>query len=293
MSWHAAFVAAGHGPAADEISLADGCISRTRRVTAADGFSAVVKERQGAPLELFAIEAESLDVLRTVPGWHVPAVLGHGLDWLLLEDLGPQVSANALPFPETDPQWEAFGRALAHCHGRRYSRFGWHRDTYWGLLRFDNGWRDDGHAFYRETRFRFLAERPGCARWLTTADRHGIDRVAERLPRLVPAEAPCLNHGDLWAGNRARTREGAPAVIDPFIHAGFAACDLHNCTMYGGFPERFFDAYRESRWLPRDWRDHAEVFNLLHCLGCLAQDIEAPWHVAELRRLVGKYGTHR
>ena len=294
MTWIQAFAAAGHGSPLAQEPLADGTISTTRRLRAADGFTAVLKERVGAPPDLFAVEAESLAILATVPGWRVPAVLGRGLDWLLLEDLGPQVDANTLPFPESSPQWEVFARALAHCHGRRYSRFGWHCDTYWGLVRFDNQWRDDGFAFYRDTRFRFLLTLPGLRHWLQPAEVDGVERIADRLEHLVPIEAPCLNHGDLWAGNRMRCAVGpgqsSPAVIDPFIHAGHAACDRHNLLMYGGFPERFWDAYRESRWLPREWRRHAEVFNVLHCLGCLAHDTEIPWHLRELRRLIQVYG---
>lgn len=285
-----AFLDAGHGPWVASCPLADGCISATTRLTAADGWSAVLKRRDDAPHDLFAAEAAGLAALRDVPGWHVPAVLGRGRTWLLLEDLGDQVGCEDLPFAADHPAWESFGRALAHCHGRRVGRCGWAHDTYWGMLRFDNRWHEDGAAFYRGTRFRFLLDRPGCRRRLADSDRRGVERVMDRLHQLVPAEPPCLNHGDLWAGNRLRTRSAAPAVIDPFVHYGWAWCDLHNPLMYGGFPARFWDAYRESRWLPPRWQEHVEPFFLLHCLGCIAQGIEVAFHGDWLRRLVARYG---
>lgn len=285
-----AFAAAGHGPWSVQQPLMDGCISATTRVMAKDGWSAVLKQRSDAPWGLFAAEAAGLEALRSVPGWHVPEVFGQGRTWLLIEDLGDQVGMDALPFPADDAAWGAFGRALAHCHGRTVSRCGWDTGTFWGMLRFDNRWQEDGAAFYRKTRFRFLLDQPGCRRRLAPGDRRGVERVMDRLHLLAPAEPPCLNHGDLWAGNRLRTRGGVPAVIDPFIHYGWAWCDLHNPLMYGGFPPRFWDAYRECRWLPPRWQEHVEPFFLLHCLGCIAQDIEVGFHGDWLRRLVARYG---
>ena len=212
----------------------------------------------------------------------------HG--WLLLEDLGPQVSMNALPLPADDPAWDDYGRAYARLHGRLSSRCGWEHDTYWGLMRMDQRWNSDPVAFYAEQRFAWFMRRPTTARWLTAADRRGLERVAANLGRLIPPQPPCLNHGDCWAGNRMRAPEGGLAAIDPFIHYGWAECDLHNCLQFGGFPPRFFDAYRESHPLEPGWRDRIQVFYLLHLLGMLDQDIETSDALPWLRRLSARFG---
>lgn len=281
-------VAALLGPLVADAPLVDGCISRTRRLTTSDGGSVVLKERPDAPGDLFACEAEALEALR--PSLRVPDVLGHGLGWLLLEDLGPQASMNDLALPADDPAWEDYGRAYARLHGRLSSRHGWHHDTYWGLMRMDQRWNADGAAFYAEQRFAWFLRRPTTARWLDADDRRGLDRVAANLGRLIPPQPPCLNHGDLWAGNRMRTPEGGLAAIDPFIHYGWAECDLHNCLQFGGFPQRFFDAYVESHPLEPGWRDRVQVFYLLHLLGMLDQDIETREALPWLRRLVARFG---
>lgn len=267
--------------------LTDGCISRTRRLTTADGRTAVLKQRADAPVDLFAYEAEALAVLS--PSLRVPAVIAHGPGWLLLEDLGPQASMDELPVPDDDPAWDDYGRAFARLHGRLGSRCGWAHDTYWGLMRMDQRWNADPVAFYAEQRFAWFLRRPTTARWLTADDRRGLDRVAANLATLIPPQAICLNHGDCWAGNRMRAPEGGLASIDPFIHYGWAECDLHNCLQFGGFPPRFFDAYRESHPLERGWRDRIQVFYLLHLLGMLDQDIECTEALPWLRRLVVRF----
>ncbi len=275
------------GPVQAAQTLTDGCISRTRRLICTDGRRAVLKQRADAPPELFAIEAEALAALR--PSLRVPEVLGHGPGWLLVEDLGPQAGMNAQALPDTDPAWEDYGRALARLHGRLSSRFGWQRDTYWGLIRFDQRWCSDGPSFYAEQRFAWLLRRPTTARWLTADDRRGLDRIAARLGDLIPPQPPCLNHGDLWAGNRLRAPGGGLAAIDPFIHYGWAECDLHNCVQFGGFPPRFFAAYEESHPLEPGWRDRVQVFYLLHLLAMLDQGIETTEALPWLRRLVQRF----
>ena len=276
------------GPVVATRELFDGCISRTRRLTTADGRTAVLKERADAPPELYRYEAEALAALR--PSLRVPVVLGFGVGWLLLEDLGPQSGMNTLPLPADDPAWEDYGRAYARLHGRLSSRLGWHHDTYWGLMRMDQRWNADGYEFYAEQRFAWFLRRPGTARWLNADDRRSIMRVAANLPRLIPPQPACLNHGDLWAGNRLCAPEGGLAAIDPFIHYGWAECDLHNCLQFGGFPERFFAAYVESHPLEPGWRERVQVFYLLHLLGMLDQDIETSDALPWLRRLVTRFG---
>jgi fructosamine-3-kinase len=276
------------GPIARAQPLVDGCISVTRRLTSTAGRSVVLKECAGAPPDLYRFEAEALQAL--APSLRVPQVLGFGPRWLLLEDLGPQVSMNALPLPADDPAWDEYGRAFAHLHGRLASRCGWHHDTYWGLMRMDQRWSADPYEFYAEQRFAWFMRRPTTARWLTADDRRGLDAVAMNLRTLIPQQSACLNHGDLWAGNRMRAPEGGLAAIDPFIHYGWAECDLHNCLQFGGFPPRFFAAYEESHPLAPGWRERVQVFYLLHLLGMLDQNIEASEALPWLRRLIKRFG---
>ncbi len=273
-------------PVATE-TLHGGLISTTLRLRCAGG--SVVLKTGVVPPDLYAIEADSLAVL-ALPGCPaVPAVLGHGHDWLLLEDLGPQPAWDAALYPDDRIFWEDYGRAFAHLHGRLYGRCGWHHDTYWGRMRMDNRWQADGHAFYAEQRYRWFLRRPGIRSRLDAGRLAAIDRLAERLPRLIPAQSPCLNHGDLWAGNRAATAAGRPAMLDPFLHVGWAECDLHNCVQYGGFPEPFFAAYLECHPLEPGWRERVRIFFVLHHLGLIDQGFGDLETGLELDAVLGRY----
>lgn len=268
------------GPWRQEV-LTGGCIAQVVRLH--DGpRRAVAKVRADAPDDLFAIEAESLrDLGHSLP---VPAVLGQGPGWLLLEDVGDPADDP----DDEDPAWLAFADAFARLHRQRGPAFGYHHDTYWGLVRYPNAWTTDGAVFYARQRYAILLDHPGLARHLDVAQRHRVARLAERLGRWCADQPPVLNHGDCWSGNRLAGPRGLVA-IDPFIHYGWAVCDLHNHLMFGGFPPAFFQRYAEQVDLPTDWRDRAEAFFSLHLIGMLAQDIDVaesgPW----LQRLLDKY----
>lgn len=270
-------------------ALHGGLISATSRLRCQGG-TCVLKRGSGVPPDLYANEAAALSALRVPGAPVVPLVLGHGADWLLLEDLGPQPAWDDRLRPSDDPFWEAYGRAMAHWHGRLYGRCGWDGHTYWGTMRMDNRWCADGWEFYAEQRYRWFLRRRTTWERLSEAQRAGVDRLAGRLRRLIPAQSACLNHGDLWAGNRAITRDGRPAALDPFVHAGWAECDLHNCLQYGGFPEAFFSAYRESHPLEPGWRERIRIFFVLHHLSLIDQGFGDPETYAELDAVLARYG---
>jgi fructosamine-3-kinase len=168
------------------------------------------------------------------------------------------------------------------------SRFGFRHDTYWGLLRLDNRWESDGWEFYAERRYRWFLRRRNLHAALSSSERRQLERIASRLRELVPPQPPCLCHGDLWGGNRAITRDGRAAVIDPFIHYGWAEADLYNCRMWGGFAPRFFDAYRESHPLEPGWERRSEVYYILHLLAMV--ELGYPTWLPWLRTLLKRFG---
>ena len=89
--------------------------------------------------------------------------------------------------------------------------------------------------------------------------------------------------------NRLRASDGVPAVLDPFIHYGWAERDLYNCLMFGGFPERFCDAYLESHPLESGWRERSQVFYILHLLSGLEHG--QGWGQTWLAALLARFGA--
>ena len=275
----------GYGDPLSAEGLSGGMVSRTRRLRFADGRTAILKRVRATTPLLYRVEAEGLRRLQGVPGWRVPAVIAVGDGHLLLEDLGAQSSWNVAPAPPDDPGWDVLGRGLAHLHGRLSNRFGWEGESHWGLLPVDNRWQVDGHRFYAD-RIRAFARLPNVVRWLPAAEQARLERVAERIRDLFPTQAPCLLHGDLWAGNRGIS-DGRPAVFDPFIHFGWPEWDLHGCLLFGGFPPRFYDAYRECHPLEAGWRERCELLGVMHLLAML-ELVDARWAIPWAARILAR-----
>ncbi|MFM2090191.1 MAG: hypothetical protein RLZZ127_680 [Planctomycetota bacterium] len=276
---------------ADPVRVAvvgEGMTSRVERWRLGDAATVIVKipKRPPAP-GMFAAEAQGLAALAATPGLRIPAVLAHDHAGIVLEDLGPD--AAAMP-GDRDPYWERLGRGVAHLHGRLHGEFGWIRPTFWGVLRLDQERTRDGHAFHREQRFRWFLRRPEMAGRLPPRVVAGIERIADRLHDLIPAQPACLNHGDLWSGNRLIGPRGEPVLIDPAIHAGWAESDLSHAWIFGGFPPRFWDAYRESHPLEPGWQDRLEILGLIHWLAIVREIGPDPESVDAITRVVDRHG---
>ena len=88
----------------------------------------------------------------------------------------------------------------------------------------------------------------------------------ERLPALLAhAPRPALIHGDLWSGNVLGTSRG-PALVDPACAACDREMEFGITTLFGGFSERFWDAYHEALPLPSGWRERNGLYQLYHLL---------------------------
>ena len=65
-----------------------------------------------------------------------------------------------------------------------------------------------------------------------------VDRVAARLPDLLPPGGPALVHGDLWWGNVLFGADGRGWLIDPSVHGGHPEEDLAMLALFGPVPDR-------------------------------------------------------
>jgi len=104
----------GLGDAISAESLEGGYASETFRVRTSLGRSAVVKTQTDLPPDLYAVEADGFDALRSPGGFAVPEVLRVTPTLIVLSDLG--ASSPSATY------WEAAGRALAVQHRHTASR---------------------------------------------------------------------------------------------------------------------------------------------------------------------------
>jgi fructosamine-3-kinase len=209
-----------------------------------------------------------------------PAVCAVGPDFLLLEDVG---------VPTAEPDWEAFGRAVAQQHGHISDRYGFAYDNYLGPLPQINTWSENGHAFFGHLRvLRYLSE-PKCEQALTPRDRQDLEQLVKRLPELVPVQPPSLLHGDLWQTNMLVDAWGRPTVIDPAVYYGWPEADLSMTRQYGKVPPAFFHAYTEVHPLATGWWDRLELLMIRQHLAVLAFFGNEFNTLADLRAVMRKF----
>lgn len=251
----------GHGAIASNSPAAGGCINNGAHLLTQSGARFFLKTNSHAPADMFAREAEGLAALAATASLRVPAVHLAGPDFLLLEDLQPATRAA--------DYWTALGRGLARLHQHTSPEFGFAHDNYIGSTPQPNGWLADGYVFFAERRLGYQACLAHSRGLLTAAEVAAIERLAARLPQLVPPQPASLLHGDLWAGNAIADVHGAPALIDPAVYYGWAEAELAMTALFGGFPPEFYAAYVAERPLEPGWRERFGLYNLYHLLNHL------------------------
>jgi fructosamine-3-kinase len=154
--------------------------------------------------------------------------------------------------------WADLGQRLARLHGHVSAAYGWPVDYAIGTVAFDNRETADWPRFWGEQRLIASAavlDRP----W-----RERVDRLARRLPDLLPASPPpALLHGDLWTGN-ILVRDGTVVgFVDPACYHGDPEVDLAMLELFCSPPDNFREAYGP---LAPGWRERRPIYQLFPAL---------------------------
>jgi len=254
--------AQGWGTIAHAQPVAGGCINDGQVLTPSAGPRLFLKQNRSAPSEMFRREAEGLFALASAPGApRVPSVLLLSESFILLEYLAPA--------PGAANYWPELGRRLAALHAATSDRFGFGHDNYLGATPQPNGWTADGYAFFAEQRICYQAARAHSRGRLSLATLRRVERLAFKLPNLVPAQPASLLHGDLWLGNIIPGPDGQACLIEPAAHYGWAEAELAMTALFGRPPETFFAAYSAQRPLAPGYPQRFDLYNLYHLLNHL------------------------
>lgn len=221
-------------------SVGGGCINQAYVID--DGQSAFfVKTNQADKHDMFKAEAAGLNQILASRSLRAPRPICHGvaddqaylvLEYLVMQE-GDSRSAQDL------------GLQLASMHRSTAPNFGWEINNTIGATPQINTWESDWVRFYGEHRLHYqirLAEKNGL----------NVRSLGEELIDILPAffdtyhPAPSLLHGDLWGGNWAADPQGKAVVFDPASYYGDRESDLAMTELFGGFPPRFYSAYRDA-----------------------------------------------
>jgi fructosamine-3-kinase len=233
--------------------VAGGCISHGGKLTTKRGsFFLKWNDLKRLP-DLFEAEAKGLTLLAATGTLRTPVVgMYKSRDkhqWLLLEWI--EAAPMATDF------WEQLGRGLAFLHRQQATHFGLDHNNYIGSLPQSNRQHLHWHDFFWHERLlpqtRLLAN----PAWTKK-----IEAFAHKLPEIFPPERPSFLHGDLWRGNLLVDERGLPCVIDPAVYYGHREAELAFTQLFGGFDNRFFDAYVEAYPLQPGFDKRLNVYNL-------------------------------
>ena len=212
---------------------------------------------------MFEKEAKGLEALaKSVGTLKIPQVIKCGLagqdQYLLLEWIEPGKPGKN--------SWERFGSAMATMHQRTQPYFGWEEDNYIGSLQQYNTKYDSWSLFYSGCRIMPLVGRLFNTGIFSKEDIAVAETFCKKIDRLFPQEPPALLHGDLWAGNFMMTSAGNTAIYDPAVYYGQREMDIGMTKLFGGFDQRFYDAYNEIYPLEKNWLQRlplAQLYPLL------------------------------
>jgi fructosamine-3-kinase len=198
---------------------------------------------------MFEKEASGLNSLRNNFTGRIPQVIKSGVilqqQYLLLE----WIETGKLK----EDTWARFGRALASMHQQAQPYFGWEYANYIGSLPQYNTKHDSWHLFYTECRVMPLVQLLFNTGAFSKHDLAISELFCKKIEKLFPHDSPTLLHGDLWSGNFMITATGDACIYDPAVYYGHREMDMGMTKLFGGFDQRFYDAYNEIYPLEKNW----------------------------------------
>ena len=243
----------------DKTQLTGGDINLAFKISG-NGRQFFVKLNQREQLEQFETEALSLRTLRQHHCIRVPEVICYGqtIDkaFLVLEYL-PLVQ-------ESDSGCQQLGQQLARLHQQHeQAMFGFDWDNAIGRSPQPNKWQSNWSSFFSEQRLGWqlqLLLEQGFA--FGNID-YLVEQCRQRLAHHQPA--PSLLHGDLWRGNVGFIAD-SPVIYDPACYYGDQETDVAFSSLFGRFPEAFYQSYQQCNTLPDGYEQRKDLYNLYHVL---------------------------
>ena len=146
--------------------------------------------------------------------------------------------------------------------------FGWSANNYIGLSEQINQTDSNWIRFYRLNRLLpqlELAQKNGLTPDSVAQISNLISNLSSYFVDYQPL--PCLLHGDLWSGNVGIDGfTNKPMLFDPAPYFGDRESDIAFTELFGGFPQSFYDRYKELSPLDKNYPLRRPIYNLYHAL---------------------------
>ena len=249
-------------------SISGGCIADSRKLQFESGKVYFLKQLRGSSPGGFDAEEAGLKELRKSSTVNVPEVVRKGPDFLLLQWIEEG-------FSRTSSSMEMLGIQFAEMHRFRGKKFGFSEDNYLGgspqLNKPSKEGSQNWAVFYAENRLEIqtsLAVKNGYA---TSELRNLMENLIKKFPDFISGteEEPSLMHGDLWSGNYLIDKNGIPWLIDPAVYYGHREADLAMTSLFGGFSNSFYSAYKSTYPIESGYADREPLYHLYHLLNHL------------------------
>ncbi len=260
-----------------------GDINEAYSVTLDDGTVLFLKTNEPGSASFFEAEAEGLEAIRRTGAVSVPEILALGTDkdvsFLLMEFIsGGQ---------KIKDYWEVFAAELAAMHSAETpGYYGFREDNWIGARKQVNTPHDSWIPFFRDCRLQPQLE--AAQKYFSPEDRKKAGNLLSRLDRfLTEPDRPALLHGDLWSGNMITGNDGKGWLIDPAVYYGHPEADLAMTELFGGFPARFYEAYREAGKQEPGYKDRRDLYNLYHLLNHL--NLFGSGYLGAVLRILNRY----
>lgn len=224
-----------------------------------------MKFHANSPKEFFKSEALGLRLIKETETISVPNYISYsdqpGHAFLLLEWIEGK---------KTERTEEILGYKLAElhkCYGRMH---GLETDTYIGILPQPNELNANWLEYYRDKRLGTQLQIGIENGHITDKRRKQLEKLLERLDKWVPSFVePSHLHGDFYSGNWIVGPGGEPFIVDPSFLYGDRHFEIAFTELFGGFPDKFYDAYDESYPLRKDFDDVKPIYQLYYLLAHL------------------------
>ncbi|MCC5944031.1 MAG: fructosamine kinase family protein [Bernardetiaceae bacterium] len=237
--------------------LSGGCINMAVRLDTEEGSFFLKWNESKAPI-FFEKEAQGLEQLAATGTFRVPRVGGFGeiagKSYLLLEYFNERYKSAQF--------FENLGRQLAALHRHTSKNFGLTEDNYIGALEQQNNPSTNWHEFFIEKRLRPQAGLAYYNGLISLELLKRFDLLYDKIPQLLPTEAPSLLHGDLWSGNVMATSIDIPCLIDPAIYYGNREVEIAFTQLFGGFGANFYQSYELHFPMEKGFEKRKDIYNL-------------------------------